>query len=205
MRVGLIVEGNTDFETLKAVIECRNPAARVTLIHPKRDESGRTSGTAGWSGVQKYIQLKGWGLANLKKSGWHCIFIQVDADVAGGNCQEDASTQWSKAEAQLRAWAGLSEWPQGIHPVIPVMCLETWIGAATQKFKGRNPQMECLPCAQVMTGILDETERKAMRRKDTGFYKQHLAPRVAECWQQVTLYCPVGAGRFEQVLQACGL
>ena len=204
MRIGLVVEGKTDFETLRTVIEHRCPACMVTLIHPKVDESGQTSGATGWSGVQKYMQSKGWGLANLRKSGWHCIFIQVDADVAGGNCQEDASTQWSKAEAKLRQWAGLSQWPQGVYPVIAVMCLETWVGAATQGFKGRNPQMECLQCAQVVAQMPDEPEREAMRQKKSRFYKEHLAPRVATHWQQIILYCPVGAGRFEQVLQACG-
>ena len=203
MRVGLIVEGATDGVVLEALLKSRCLQASVVVLHPKRDR------TSGWSGIQKYLAQKGRDLERLKTYGRFCgLFIHADADIAGHQCSQNAAQQWQQAERRLLAWSHRDSWPLGVHSVIPVMCLETWICASQTACQNRRPEMECFSCARVVRNMHDNAMRHAMEQKTTRLYREVFAPALAENWEQVVRLCPEGAGRFTEALtameQTCG-
>ncbi len=197
--VALLCEGKTDFIVPQAVVQHRVPAATVRAIQPKFDATSST--TTGWTGLRDYLRRKGRDLAALRRFGSHCaVLIQVDADVVPGAC-DDARERYQQAVDMVRSWAGLSHWPAGVFPVVPVLCLETWIAAASADYPQRRPALECMACAAVRGHMRTDAERQAMARKDGAFYAQHFAPRVRRHWEAVVRFCPQGAGAFERVLQ----
>jgi hypothetical protein len=72
VQVGLIVEGTTDYEILRALTRSRHPAAEVALIPPKEDRTRHEQAT-GWSGVQKHLRSKGHALGILRQYGGRCM------------------------------------------------------------------------------------------------------------------------------------
>lgn len=214
MQVGLIVEGPTDAAVLETLVEhvCREVAVKV--LQPKGDR------TSGWPGLKAYLGKKGRDLGVLRRYGGYCgVLIQADADVVGQECHESAAERWRRAEEALRSWAGLAAWPSGVYPLIPVMCLETWICASREDCQHRSPQMECFSWEQVVANVRAPDAREAMRCKGEAdencdremvnrYYRQVFAPQLARHWAQVVLFCPVGAGKFDQTLsalaQGCG-
>lgn len=196
--LGLIVEGPTDGAVLEALVGARCPHASLAVLQPKRDR------TSGWSGVKEYLERKGRDLGNLLRFGGFCsVLVQADADIVGSRCQSrDAAQQWRLAETRLLEWSGSGSWPSGVYPVIPVMCLETWICASQGDCRNRRPQMECFSCEEIVNSMREAEMRNAMEQKVTHFYRDRFAPALAGNWKQVVQFCPEGAGRFAEVLTA---
>ncbi len=198
MRVGLIVEGATDAAVLEALVQDRCPTVSVTVLQPKGDRI-----PSGKSGIEQYLGEKGRALDNLLRFGGFCrVLVQADADIAGQPCHQDAAQQWQQTEAKLLAWSKRQAWPPGVHPVIPVMCLETWICASQSVCQNRRPAMECFSLETIVSNMSNNAMQNAMRQKNTHFYRQTFAPDLTANWRQVVQFCPQGAGRFDQVLNA---
>ncbi len=204
MRVAFIGEGVTDYHVLSAVLRSRSAAVQACVaIQPKVDAL-RSDAPGGWTLVRDYLQRKGRDLANLARfGGFQFVLIHVDGDVLAPEPPPEQTLEafWQEVETRLRTWAGLEEWPEAVLIAIPLMCLETWIAAATPGYPGRNPQMETVGCTRICQRMPEPRERQAMEAKDTMVYRDVFAPRVAQAWPQVVDFCPVGAGRLERQLQ----
>jgi|GEM_PF-3936277 len=200
-RLGLIVEGKTDWVILRALIQNLCPDGEVTLIHPKQDalDAGRDTG---WSAIQRWLKHKGRQVEQrLSWGGYAGVALHLDGDVAGGRpCNPDAQAQWEAVNEKALQWSGIAAWPDGLIRAFSLQNLEAWICAALPGCKTRNPALECV--ADPLTQ-LPGRYKEAARNRDMDVYRDDFAPQAAQEWVRVRECCPIGAGRFEQDLKQC--
>lgn len=210
MKIGLIVEGPTDYDFLSALLtRLLNPrAVSFVVLHPKSlvEETVRQRETRGWAGIQKWLEQKGQFLERLiQLRDLTLVVLQADREVVGsGPCEPSPQGQWEKISNQLLEWARLSEWPDQVLLAITLQRLEAWVCAALEGCKLKNPQLECesQPERHLPAQAREIVEKKKQRQNGkVGEAYRDFGTKAAANWSIVLQCCPVGAGHFDQKLQ----
>lgn len=209
MKIGLIVEGPTDYDFLSALLTGLLPrAVNFVAVYPKSlgEETAKQGETRGWTGVQKWLSQKGRSLERLiNLQGLTFVVLQVDREVAGARpCEPSPQHQWNEISEQLLEWAGLDEWPDRVVLAITLQKLEAWVCAALEGCKLKNPQLEREPQPELYLPAQARkmVEKKKQRKNDeVGQAYKDFGAKAAKSWKTVLQCCPVGAGRFDQKLQ----
>ena len=201
MSVGVVVEGETDWIVLKELFRALWPGSKPELLHPKQDELD-AGVNVGWSAVKRWLRKKGRHLRALVQfGGYACVVLHLDGDVAPAKarpCQPDATAQWEALSRTALRWARLDDWPETVVLAFPLQKLEAWICAALDGCKVKHPGLECVdPVPQ-----MPERYRQSAQQREGETYQDVFAPAVVRNWRnRVLVYCPVGAGRFDQALR----
>jgi len=205
MRVGLVVEGRTDYTFLGILIQNRcGEDVKIIPLQPKWEQRE----TPGYTGIQQWLVRNGRQLEiYMKFEGLDAIVLQLDGDVAKSSrpCRPSAKDQWEEVYSIALKWAKREEWPEGVVLAIMLQELEAWICAGLNGCRVKNPQLECEPepgrhlpkeVREVMEKLKSGNSTALDRDQFRGWVRD-----VADRWNLVLRYCPVGAGRFEQMLQ----
>jgi len=143
----------------------------------------------------------------MQAQEFNAVILQLDGDVAKSSkpCRPSAKDQWDEVSGIALKWAQREEWPEGVVLAIMLQELEAWICAGLSECKVKNPQLECEPepgrhfpkeVREVMEKLKSGNSTALDRDKFRSWVRD-----VADRWNLVLQYCPVGAGRFEQMLQ----
>ena len=201
MRIGVIVEGKTDWIVFERLVPALCPGSVPTLIHPKQDELEAGKST-GWTEVRKWFQEKRQHLLLLiQLGGDDLLIVHMDGDVAPDDCKPcrpDAEAQWQAVSTRALSWTGLVRWPERVVLAICLQQLEAWICAALDDGQAQDARLEC--CAAPERQIAEE-HWWAVEQRDVATYRETFAPAVLREWKRVLDCCPVGAGRLDAALK----
>ena len=205
MRVGLIVEGWTDYTFLEILIKSRcGEDVENSPLQPKWEQRE----TRGYPGIQQWLVRNGRQLEIFMKfDGLDTIVLQLDGDVAKSSkpCRPSAEDQWEEVSGITLKWAKRGEWPEGVVLAIMLQKLEAWVCAGLSGCKAKTPQLECEPKPEEhlpknVQEVIERLKGGNSSASDKEDFRRWLRD-VADRWELVLQYCPVGAGRFEQMLQ----
>jgi hypothetical protein len=231
LRIGLVVEGPTDYQMLMAVIgKLLQPRPLLfSYLQPEYSEGFTPIGSeaGGWPGVYRWCrntsELNGpAGLAdNFLFLNHDIVILQLDADVAGFDyssghianpphddlpCTQPCPPVTPTVEALesvLLGWLNASQCPRQLVLCLPAQSLETWVlaGLYPEDSLLRQANLECRPNTERRLASKPLKGRLVSGSKKLLNEYQRRAPELADSWSQVTAICSQAA-RFEASLLA---
>lgn len=231
LKIGLVVEGPTDYLVLRSVIDAllQPRALQFSYLQPEYSESFTPLGPSGggWPGVYRWCrntsELNGpAGLDdNFLFLNHDIVILQLDADVAGvnyasGHITNPASNDLPCAqpcppvaptiaalEGVLLGWLEARQCPRQLVICIPAQSLETWMLAGLYPEDSFLVQsnLECRPNIERRLASKPLKGRLVSGTKKLLDEYERRAPELAGSWSKVTAVCQQAA-QFEADLLA---
>ncbi len=226
LRIGLVVEGPTDFIVLEAALKAMLPGRSLIFsrLQPSDDLTfGSETRGAGWGGVLNWCLQQTTDLQNRLLAGFDLLVLHVDADVAAKHysdvfgkkpapfddlpCQKPCPPASDTVDALRRivlGWAGDRVQPHWVL-CVPSKCVESWLVPVF--FLEQQDKMAGLECnVQVEALFIRKKGPKLMRRRGSTYKKlpieyRAISPLITERWHDVTQTCRQ-ASHFERLVLA---
>lgn len=226
LRIGLVVEGPTDYLMLEAVINrlLSGRSATFTYMQPEYSFAFEPIGTegGGWPGVYRWCrstaELNGQeGLGdNILFLNHDVLIVQVDADVARNSyadghiiddmqdlpCVSPCPPVVDTVEALKRVvlrWLDATACPPQVVICIPSQSLEAWIlsGLYPTDRLVQSGVIECRAAPERLLSSKPKDGRLVSGGKKNIDVYQMRASEFADSWQLVKQFCSLAA-KFEQ-------
>lgn len=191
MRIGIVAEGPSDQQLLRAIIEAVRPDAETEFLQPEQTLGSRGSG---WRGVRAWCKEFGEDLkmimeADPNRSLDH-LLIHVDCSMAHNvgatqPCPPAMATATALEGVVLRDWLGLGSRPNWLQIVTPSSSSDTWLAAilGPQEHEG---DIECATQEQIEGALV---AARVLRKKQGQVKKsaRRYAAFAQEVAQELTL------------------
>ena len=200
MRVGIVAEGQSDFQVLEASMRAVRPDSQFVRLQPDVTLSNPRNG---WRGVKFWCEENGPRLESIMTgvvgNPLHLLVVHVDCSMADKVSAERPCPPATDTSAALRqvvgaTWINLSPIPQFVLIACPAQSHESWIVATL------DPPYQSLANLECDKAVEDElARRKLLRRNAKGEVKkqairyQPLADRVGQMFDLVCERCGTAA------------
>jgi hypothetical protein len=225
LRIALVAEGPTDYETIQAALKAVLPDPFV-MIQLQPEATQGMMGT-GWCGVLKWCQAAGQRHSGSLDTdptlvGFDLLIVHLDVDVASqqyadcGTLVEDIAqhNNWSDLPCAqqcppisdtvdllvkaIESWLGQSTAGDRTLFCLPAQSSGTWLAAAV--LPSAHPLLVDSECNLSLESRLAQLPLKERIKKTTREYRLH-APHITEQWEQIKQVC-TQAEHFEQLVLA---
>ncbi|CAM2011413.1 hypothetical protein APED_32425 [Acanthopleuribacter pedis] len=226
LRIGLVVEGTTDFIVLEAALTAilKDRTLSFTRIQPSDDATfALASGETGWGGVLRWCRQHTTALQNSLLAELDLVILHVDADVASKQygdvfgtkpvpfndlpCEKPCPPASDTVNALREVVLGWVDDRIQKHWVIciPSKSIESWLVPVF--FMDHPEKISGLECnVQVAPFFIGKKGAKLIRRRGSTCKKltkeyRAIASLITERWTKVTQTCEQ-ARRFESSVKA---
>lgn len=224
LRIGLVVEGTTDFIVLEAALTAilRDHTLIFTRLQPSGDETFGSVSRVGWGGVLEWCLQNTTDLQERLLKDLDLVVLNVDADVAEKQYSDvfgrqqapfdnlpcdkpcpPASDTVDALRAVVLSWVGgriCSNWVL----CIPSKCMEAWLVPIL--LEDQPAALAGLECnRQVEEILIRHKNPKLLKRKDQRLRKitkayRDVSPLITERWRRITEHCEQ-ASHFETLVK----